>query len=694
MKKQNKFISWIKSPASDFWLFVAVLVLANLVASRAFFRIDLTGAHSYSLSESSREVVSSLEEPLGIKVFFSSNLPAPYSGVQQYVNDILGEYKNAANSNFSCEYFDMNKSENQTLARNYGLNQIQIREVKDNELGFKNAYMGLAITYADQIETLDSVTSSDGLEYKITTTIGRLISNTNALSGLSDKVTLTLYKTEALSSFGIGGFSEIDSAVKKAWESVNGRYRGKIEFASVNPDSQTAQELSSKYGIQSVSWQDDSGKTQTGSIGLVLECADKFRVVPLKMQNMIFQYVITGLDSLEQNISDSVQALVAKTAPIAYITGHGELSLDDAQNGAAPFKSLLGDIYSLEELALAESEIPAGVSTIIINGPKSSFSDDELYKIDQFVMRGGNVMFFMDSYNVVMPSGQNAYYQQPQYIPVRTGLEKLLSAYGVETGTGYVMDENCFTQNHQQYGKLNFYYVPMLQKSGLDQKNLISKNLGYVLFMQSSAVDATKALENPSLNVSVLAKSSPESWIQSDNLILSPLYIQPPADKSKMKSENLAVLVEGKFTSAYSANPSAENEGGSKISTSSHISEGTQRGKIFVAGTSYITSGQLISSDGADEPVAMFVRNAVDYMNGNSDFCSMRTKNVSLNTLRVSSGPAVSFAKFFNQFGLAILVVLSGLVVILVRRSHREKIRLLYNPDDSRQIVHNKNVEK
>lgn len=118
MKKQNKFISWIKSPASDFWLFVAVLVLANLVASRSFFRIDLTGAHSYSLSESSREVVSSLEEPLGIKVFFSSNLPAPYSGVQQYVNDILGEYKNAANSNFSCEYFDMNKSENQTLARN------------------------------------------------------------------------------------------------------------------------------------------------------------------------------------------------------------------------------------------------------------------------------------------------------------------------------------------------------------------------------------------------------------------------------------------------------------------------------------------------------------------------------------------------------------------------------------------------
>ena len=94
------------------------------------------------------------------------------------------------------------------------------------------------------------------------------------------------------------------------------------------------------------------------------------------------------------------------------------------------------------------------------------------------------------------------------------------------------MDENCFTQNHQQYGKLNFYYVPMLQKSGLDQKNLISKNLGYVLFMQSSAVDATKAQENPSLNVSVLAKSSPESWIQSDNLILSPLYIQPPADKS------------------------------------------------------------------------------------------------------------------------------------------------------------------
>ena len=89
MKKENKFISWIKNPSADIWLFIVAVVLLNLVASRAFFRIDLTESKSYSLSSSSKEVVKSLEEPLNVKVFFSANLPSPYSNVDQYVKDIL-----------------------------------------------------------------------------------------------------------------------------------------------------------------------------------------------------------------------------------------------------------------------------------------------------------------------------------------------------------------------------------------------------------------------------------------------------------------------------------------------------------------------------------------------------------------------------------------------------------------------------
>ena len=96
MKKNNRFISWIKSSSSDVWLFIIAVVLLNLVAARCFFRLDLTEPKSYSLSSASREVVHNLEEPMSVKVFFTKNLPAPYSNVEQYLTDLLSEYKTAS----------------------------------------------------------------------------------------------------------------------------------------------------------------------------------------------------------------------------------------------------------------------------------------------------------------------------------------------------------------------------------------------------------------------------------------------------------------------------------------------------------------------------------------------------------------------------------------------------------------------
>ena len=120
-KKQNKFLNWIKSSKSDFLLFALLLLLVNLGAARAFLRLDLTKQRSYSLSAASKEVVKTIEESLSVKVFFTKNLPAPYDSVEQYVKDILIEYKNAASKNFSYEIYNMDKKENQELAYDLGL---------------------------------------------------------------------------------------------------------------------------------------------------------------------------------------------------------------------------------------------------------------------------------------------------------------------------------------------------------------------------------------------------------------------------------------------------------------------------------------------------------------------------------------------------------------------------------------------
>ena len=113
----KKFLQWIKSPASDFALFVILLVLANIAFKNVHLRFDITQQGSYSLSEASKRTVKTLTEPLSVKVFFSDNLPTGYSKVYQYVKDILVEYKGAANKNFSYTFFDMNKPENQSRLR-------------------------------------------------------------------------------------------------------------------------------------------------------------------------------------------------------------------------------------------------------------------------------------------------------------------------------------------------------------------------------------------------------------------------------------------------------------------------------------------------------------------------------------------------------------------------------------------------
>lgn len=705
----KKIIDFIKSPKSDLILFFLLVLFANLVSTKSFARLDLTSPKSYSLSQKSKQVVKTLEEPLSVKVFFTENLPAPYSTVYQYIKDILVEYKDSANKNFSYEFADMKKPENENLARSYGISQVQIQELKNNEVGFKQAWMGLAIIYADRIEALNQLTSSDGLEYKITSKIEEMVSTTSALAGLSGNAKLTLYLSDSLSKFKIIGFSDLSSEIQKIFSEVNKKNLNRLEFARIDPSEAEIPSLSEKYGIQVLNWKDESGLEHSGVIGLVLEYGEKFNLLSIRMGRDLFgRNMIVGDDDLESDLEDSLKSLVSKSEEIGYITGHGELDISDSKNGAGMFEKLVSDRYTFKEIDLKNEEIPSSLSSIVIDGPKSSFTDEELYKIDQYLLRGGNILLFADSFDEKIPEGEMAYYMQPAYEPVSTNLEKNLEKYGISLGKNYVMDKSCFSRNAQNYGKVNFYFAPLLQKSGLSQKNPITKNLGYVIMIQNSSVDILddeKSQKNSDLSFTVLAKSSPESWTVEKDISTNPLSISVPADSSKFKSENLAVLVEGKFSSAFDSAPKTvlendsanENEnknagngdvanaGNENLSSKTHLSKSVQNGKLLVISSSKLTTSQLLDENGS-EPVSLFVRNAVDYLNGESDLCEMRTKGLSLNVLSVKSPQAATAAKYFNEIGLAILVAVAGLLVLVKIRARKRAIRAKYNPNDERVI--------
>lgn len=678
----KKFVGYIKSTRSDFMLFAVVLILLNLVCSKAFFRIDLTEPRSYSLSSTSRQIVKNLEQPLSVKVFFTKNLPAPYNTIYQYIRDLLTEYKGNANSNFSWEAFDMEKDENQKLARGYGIQQVQIQELKNNEVGFKKAWMGIAVSYGDQTEIIDGLSSTEGLEYTFTSKMDKLISTSSALSGLKENASLTLYLSDELKNFNIQGIKNLDKDVFSAYSEVNKKNMNRITFKTESPSSEQIPLLAQKYGIQTLNWK-NGNNTENGALGLVLEYQDNFRLLPLKVTGSFFGNIVTGGDNLEEDISESLKSLLSKPSVIGYVTGHGELETYDSKEGAGLFNSLVSDRYEFKMINLKEEDISAGMKSIVINGPVTAFDESELYKIDQFLMKGGNILFFTDQFNEIRPQGQAAYYQLPTYEPVDTGLNRLLSKYGVSLGKDYVMDENCYVNQDQYYGSTPLYFAPLLQKSNMAKNHPVTKNLGFVIMLQNSSIDVSEAQKNPDLKVTVLAKSSDKSWLMKDEVSAIPQMIRKPIDSSSMESRNLAVLLEGNFESAFTENP-AETEK-TEVSFTNHYPKSIQKGKIFVTGTSKITTPQVVDPEGK-QPVALFLRNAIDYMNGEDELCTMRTKGLSLNTLSAKNGAAVNITRFFNEFGLVILVILAGITVLVKISAKKRRIHDRYNPEDKRQI--------
>ena len=114
-------------------LYAVVIVLLNVAGLNLFFRFDLTANRIYSLSDASKQAVSTLSEPLNIKVFFSKNLPAPHNNTERYLRDLLTEYAAQAGRYFNFTFYNVSQetdmgdkaNQNREMARDYGISPVQ-----------------------------------------------------------------------------------------------------------------------------------------------------------------------------------------------------------------------------------------------------------------------------------------------------------------------------------------------------------------------------------------------------------------------------------------------------------------------------------------------------------------------------------------------------------------------------------------
>ncbi len=661
----------------NYVLYIVIIILLNIVIATMNFRVDLTSNNVYSLSNVSKEVVSTLEEPLIVKVFFSEDLPAPYNGVSRYLSDLLEEYDQAGNRNFRYEFIDMEK--NKDVASDYGIYPVQIRELQNDQVKFRNAYMGVAMVHGDLIEKIDSLTEPEGLEYRLTTLMKKMNGKIDALVKLKEPIHVTLYSS---SNMPIQGMQKVKEQVYQEVQKCDLRNYNKLEFRYVDTaQDRKALDMADVYGIPMLEWQRSTAMDGSsipagkGMLGIVVEYRDRFETVQILSRSITGQYAVGNLEGLEDRINGAVDNLISVNHRIGYITGQGEKDLKNERNGAKQLREMLSDMYELVEIDLSRGDIPQDISTIIINGPRDTFSEDALFKIDQYLMSGRNALVLIDSF-VEMQQGQNPMMQQrkPVVLPLNTGLKKLISHYGVKVNNDIVMDTRCFETQQRGLGDLKLYFAPLIGDDGLSDESDITSYLKRLVFLKASSLAVNeKMLKENDINNTVLVKSSDQSWLQKGRINFMPFGVRPP-DPSQMSSFDLAVLLEGKMTSYFS---------GENVPGSLQNSDGKVRGgiiqkaakpvRLIVAGTSEIAGRNTIDPEGK-RPNAIFMHNAVDYLTGNYNIPEMRSKGLSFNPIEETGEGTKLALKVINIAGLPLLVILAGVINWRVRIIRKRRI--------------------
>jgi len=703
--------------------------------------MDLTANKIYSISKARRRVVATLSEPLTVKVFFTKDLPAPYNNTERYLQDLFQEYAIYANKFFNYRFYNVSAEEgeisdatreNQQLAENYGIHPIQIQVVEKDEVKFQRAYMGLVMIHGDLIERIPTVTSGEGLEYKLTTTIQKLNNKISALLSLPDKINIKLFLSSSLEAvaphMGVRKLATIPGEIQNIVKELNQKNYNKLHYEFIDPpQDQNLQALSTQYNIMTLSWpelgngQIPAGK---GAIGLVMEYGKKSLTIPLlqviRLPLIGTQYKLTEMEEMEGIINDSVEGLIDINEEIGYLADHGSLNLTEGPpnapgrprtlDAATNFHSLISQNYTIKNVALKDQDIPESLNCLIIARPTEKFSDYELFQIDQFLMQGKSLALILDRFNEVTPGGQQGMNlgQQSVFVPLDTGLEKLLAHYGIRIQQSYVLDENCFRQEMPaQYGggERSIYYAPLIKSRFIDHDLDFMKNIKALVALKISPLELiADRISADKLKTYRLFASSEKSWLMRDRINLNPMFIKPPASTDDMQSYPLAYLIEGAFSSYFADKPipvkevKTEKESDQKdgeptakpqaadqqpeidlarIERKGQFLPAGQPGKVFVMASADMLMNNVLDAGGRGSNTTLIL-NIIDYLNGREDIAVMRGKEQQFNPLEDTQPGTKTFVKAFNVAGLPILVVLFGLGVWFRRHSRKKHIQMMF----------------
>ena len=693
-------------------LFLGAAIMINVSSATGLFqRLDLTESGLYSLSAPSIDAVSSLREPLTIRAFFSPNLPAPYNTVEQAVRDLLDEYAVYGGEFFNFQFISMGAEEvgqeeaiaNEELARQYLIYPIQIEQLERDEVSLSTAYTGMALIHGDLIETIPSITDTDQLELTITEAITKLTERISRLLALEEDIMVRLYFSSPLTMLA-PGVEQFPGAIEELVNELNAGYFDRLQFEHIDANEELVPlEEATRLRLAPLQLQGPDGGAMLAYAGLAVTSEETTITMNL-LQGSVMGYQLADLETIRRSLDDTLKNLLGTQEEMGYLADFETPPYRGRANATTPTDmveaelsnlfQLVSSEYTYRGLLLEDRLVPEGLRSMLVVGPQEPLNEWALFQIDQFLLRGGSLMLFLDSHSIYVSQGGGFGGGGAFHLPRETGLEAMLEHYGIRLKQSYVLDEQAFVQRQPSprggYVESEIYFAPLLKEDEIDQELPFLTNLEELIMLNISPLELVSENLQAGVTYTEALRTSPSAWEMAERIDL--MGAQPPGEDLRA-SFPLAILAQGTFTSYFAereiperprAEPSSQDddEEAQPIISAEELQaeqsftpEG--EGRLFVVGTSAILGSGFIDVQGRN-PNSLLLLNLIDAMNGREDRALMRTKGRRVRPLREIEPPARTAVKTFAVAGLPALLVLAGVVVWVLGGMRRHRIRLQY----------------
>jgi gliding-associated putative ABC transporter substrate-binding component GldG len=256
-----------------------------------------------------------------------------------------------------------------------------------------------------------------------------------------------------------------------------------------------------------------------------------------------------SIEGAEYELANTIYKLSnSNRKRIGLMHGHGELdSLE-----IASFNNALLEQYNVFNVDLAKKQKVENYQLLIIAKPKKEFSEADKYKLDQYLMHGGKLLFLVDRLEANMDSASREDYLA---FPYQLNLDDQFFRYGVRINPDLIEDRVSGKYpivvgnvgNQPRIMQLEWPFFPLVNQYA---EHPITRNMDAVVTKFISSIDTVKALgvkKTPLLFSSAYSRK-----------MTAPVKVSVNDLRKQLKEEKfndgkipLGYLLEGSFTSLY-----------------------------------------------------------------------------------------------------------------------------------------------